>query len=84
MYASGDISGKTSIPKPLTPLVDRVVNNEAMLLSFLAQKALPFSLALDLLQLIKGMSNDKKTLNHTTKHHTSASYKLKFGVAKTM
>lgn len=55
---------------------------------FSGSKTLSLSLTPDLLQLIKEMSYDKKALNHTmmhrtTMHHTSASCKLKFVVAKT-
>ncbi|GBO08745.1 hypothetical protein AVEN_35233-1 [Araneus ventricosus] len=46
----------------LTSLVDRFVNNEAMLLSFLAEKSLPFALVPDLLDLVKDFSKDRKGL----------------------
>ncbi|GBM15433.1 hypothetical protein AVEN_199681-1 [Araneus ventricosus] len=81
MFSSAEISTETHIPRPLIPLIDRVANSGAMLLSFLAEKSLPFS---DLLQLIKGMSHDKKELIRITMHRTPASYKLRFGVSKTI
>ncbi|GBM17749.1 hypothetical protein AVEN_67041-1 [Araneus ventricosus] len=83
MFSSAEISMETHIPRPLILLIDRVANSEAMLLSFLAEKSLSFSLAPDL-QLIKGMSHDKKALNLITIHRTSASYKSRFGVSKTI
>ncbi|GBN39653.1 hypothetical protein AVEN_114655-1 [Araneus ventricosus] len=46
----------------LTSLADRFVNNEAMLLSFLAEKSLPFALVPDLLDLVKELSKDRKGL----------------------
>lgn len=67
----------------LVPLSDRVANSEAMLLSFLAEKSLPFTLAPDLLNLVKELSKDKKATNSMTMYRTTAAYKLRFGVAKT-
>ncbi|GBO15045.1 Mitochondrial-processing peptidase subunit alpha, partial [Araneus ventricosus] len=46
MFSSAEISTETRIPRPLIPLIDRVAISEAMLLSFLADKSLPFSLRL--------------------------------------
>ncbi|GBN03593.1 hypothetical protein AVEN_201853-1 [Araneus ventricosus] len=81
MLSSAEISTETRIPRSLILSIDRVVNSDAMFLSFLAEKSLTFSLALDL-QFIRRMSHDKKALNCITMHHTSASYKLRFGVSK--
>ncbi|GBM15738.1 hypothetical protein AVEN_262906-1 [Araneus ventricosus] len=39
-----------AIPESLTSFSDRTVNSEAMLLSFLAEKSLPLSLAPDILE----------------------------------
>lgn len=79
-----DISAKTLLEKPSTPLCDRIANSEAMLLSFLAEKSLPFSLAPDLPEIVKEMSKDRKALNRLTMYCTTASYKLRFGVPKTI
>ncbi|GBO14902.1 Mitochondrial-processing peptidase subunit alpha [Araneus ventricosus] len=46
MFSSAEISTETRIPRPLIPLIDRVAISEAMLLSFLADKSLPFSFRL--------------------------------------
>lgn len=71
------------LPEPLTSISDRIVNLESMLVSFLAEKSLPFSLAPDILELAKALSNDRKALSELKMHHTAATYKLQYGVAKT-
>ena len=72
------------LPEPLTPVSDRISNNEAMLVSFLAEKSLPFSLGPDILELAKTLAQDKKVLAQMSMHRTFASYKLQYGgVAKT-
>ncbi|GBN39735.1 hypothetical protein AVEN_37165-1 [Araneus ventricosus] len=55
-----------------------------MLLGFLAEKSLPFTVAPDLLELVKGMSKDRKALNCITMHQNAASYKTRFGISKTV
>ncbi|GBM36397.1 hypothetical protein AVEN_234788-1 [Araneus ventricosus] len=72
-----------ALPEPLTSFSDRTVNSEAMLVSFLAEKSLPLSLAPDILELTKALAKDKKVLGQMTIHRTAASYKLQHGVAKT-
>lgn len=69
---------------PLTPLNDRVKNSEAMVLSFTAQHSLAFSLTPHIIDLAKALANDKKALDEMSVDRTSASYKLKYGVAKTV
>ncbi|GBN37833.1 hypothetical protein AVEN_25438-1 [Araneus ventricosus] len=68
----------------LTSLSNRTVNLKAMLLGFLAEKSLPFTVAPDLLELVKGMSKDRKALNCITMHQNAASYKTRFGISKTV
>lgn len=70
------------LPEPLTPIGDRTVNSECMLVSFLAENSLPLSLAPDILELTKALAKDKKVLGQMTMHRTSADYKLKYGLAK--
>lgn len=72
------------LPEPLTSISDRTVNSELMLVSFLAEKSLPFSLAPDILELAKALSKkDRKVVNEMKMHRTAATYKLQYGVAKT-
>ena len=65
------------------PLCDRVSNLEAMLLGVLAENNLPFTVAPVLIDLSKTMASDKKALSRLTMARTTASYKMKHGMAKT-
>ena len=55
-----------------------------MLLGFLAENTLPFTMALKLIKLTKAMSADKTTLSKISMSRTTASYKMRFGLAKTI
>lgn len=83
MFKNSVTASESTLPKQSVPLADRIANSEAMLLGFLAEKSLPFSLAPDLLDLVKELSKDRKALNGIKMHRTAASYKLRLGVAKT-
>lgn len=83
MFKSCVTASESNLPQQSVPLADRIANTEATLLGFLAEKTLPFSLAPDLLDLVKELSKDIKALNGVKLHRTSATYKLRFGVAKT-
>lgn len=54
-----------------------------MLLGFIAENSLPFTMAPKLVDLAKGLAKDTKALNHLSMDRTSASYKMKFGMGKT-
>lgn len=66
-----------------TPLEDRIVNQEAMLLAFTAEYSLSFAIVPSLIQLGKTLSQDKRALEHLEMSRTTASYKTRFGVGKT-
>lgn len=83
-YVAFGPADKENMPQPSTSLSDRKVNLEAMLLGFIAEKSLPFSVAPALLDLVKEMAKDKKSLNGITMHRNAASYKTRFGLSKTM
>ena len=71
------------LPEPLTPVSDHVINSEAMLLAFLAEKSLPFTLASEILELAKNLSKGRKALSQMKMKRTAATYKLEYGLAKT-
>ncbi|CAC5405152.1 unnamed protein product [Mytilus coruscus] len=52
--------------KPVTPLNDRVINTEAMVLGFAADHSLPFSLVPKLIELSKTLAKDKNCRGHST------------------
>lgn len=81
MFSKAPVS-TPKVPEPQTSVSDRSANSQAML-SFLAEKSLPFSLAPDIIDLAKALSQDRKVLNQMTMHRTAASYKMRYGVAKT-
>lgn len=82
-YAVFSPTTEETLPQPSVPLPDRIVNNEAMLLSFLAEKNLSFSIAPDIIELAKELAKDIKALDRMSMHRTAASYKLRIGVAQT-
>ena len=63
MFNASSSSASQSSQLSLTPIGDRILNNEALLLSLIAEKSLPFSLVPDLVELIKYFSKDKKALD---------------------
>ncbi|GBN86299.1 hypothetical protein AVEN_53783-1 [Araneus ventricosus] len=71
MFAACRTAAEENLPQK--PLSDRIVNYEVILLGFLAEKYLPYSLALDLLHLVKKMAEDEKALNQVRMHRTAAS-----------
>ena len=69
--------------KRLVSLPDRIVNQEAMLIAFVAEHSLSLSMTQPLTELAQALSGDKKALAHLKMARTTASYKLKHGLAKT-
>ena len=63
---------------------DRVIGLQAMVLGFLAEKSLPLSVSPDLIDLAQTLAADKRALDKLTMDRTSASYKMTFGMAKTL
>ena len=71
--------------EPTAVLVkDRIVSQEAMLLEFLAENTLPFTMAPKLIELTKAMSADKTALSKLSMSRTTASCKMRFGLSKTI
>ena len=66
------------------PVKDGIVSQEAMLLEFLAENTLPFTMAPKLIELTKAMSADKTAFSKLSMSRTTASYTMRFGLAKTM
>jgi hypothetical protein len=70
--------------QPSVPVADRMVNQEAMVLGFLAEKSLPFTLAPSIVELSKSLASDSKALNALSLDRNTASYKMRFGLGKTL
>ena len=67
---------------PAVPVKDHIVSQEAMLLGFLAENTLPFTMAPKLIELTKAMRADKTALSNLSISRVTASYKMRFGLAK--
>ena len=76
------VEATQTLTKNVTPLVGYVANSEVMLLSFLAEKSLSFSLTSDISESAKILAKNEKALDKLPMHSTVASYKLRFEVAK--
>ena len=65
-------------------LSTRKSRSEALVLSFLAEHSLFLSLAPEIIELSKTLAWDSSALDSLEMSRTTASYKLKFGLAKTI
>ena len=61
-------------------VLDRVANFEAMVVAFLAEHSLPFSLSSDIIELAKELAKDSSALKKLKLHRTTASYELTHGL----
>jgi hypothetical protein len=75
---------KEQQPKPVVPVPDREKNAEATILGFIAEHSLPYTIAPALVELVKELSKDRNALNGLSMHDTTALYKMRYGLAKTM
>ena len=77
---------KDLVPPPvskLIPIVDRTANKESMVLSFMAENNLSFTLAPKLVDLLKECAADPKVLSSVSLTPCSAAYKLTYSVSLT-
>ena len=70
------------LPIPNIPVADRALNQEALVLSYCAEKNLPFAHAGEIIDIAKELSKDCKALNRTQLSRTTVSYKIKFGLGR--
>ena len=71
------------LPTPVVSLNDRVINSQALVLATLAENSLPFTMAPVVINLAKDLSRDPQALSKLSMDRTSASYKMRYGLAKT-
>ena len=71
-------------PKTSVHVLDRVANMEAMLVGFLAEHSLSFSMSQRIIDLAKELCKDRPALQKLNMHRTTASYKLIYGLGKTV
>lgn len=80
----GLVSKADSSPSSRILMCDRIANQEAHVLSFLAENSLPMSLGDKIVKLAKCLSKDKNALECVKLSKTAATYKLIYGVSKTV
>ncbi|XP_072181906.1 uncharacterized protein [Diadema setosum] len=81
IHESSNCSGKRDAPLPNVNYEDRKSNAEAMVVSFIAENNLPFTMTSKVLDLAKELSRDHKVLADLSLDRTSCTYKLKEGLA---
>ena len=69
------------LPTPTVHILDRVANMEAMVVAFLAEQSLSFTLLDKLIELSLELSKDSPDLKKLKMHRTAASCKLTHGLA---
>ena len=80
-----DVGTCKSLKKPIQPLTsfqDRKSHAESTTLAFMALNSLPFTMSPQLIQYAKEMARDPKVLSSLSMESTTASYKAKYGMAK--
>ncbi|XP_053397560.1 uncharacterized protein LOC128556423 [Mercenaria mercenaria] len=82
--ATGEAPKQQQIMKPIIPLDDRVHHSEAMLLGFVAEHSLSLTMMPRLINLAQTLAKDKKALDALSMDRTTASYKLIYGMKKTV
>ena len=73
---------KKPAAEPLVPMVDRVAQAQAMVLGFVAEHTLPYAIVPDIIALAQELSRDPKAMASMSMDRTNASYKMRFGLAK--
>ncbi|KAH3749420.1 hypothetical protein DPMN_183918 [Dreissena polymorpha] len=82
-WKSNQVLPGSSKAKPETEsMQDRVAKQRAITAAFISEHCLPFSIAEDLLNYAKRLSEDKHALGKTTISKTSATYIITHGLAK--
>ncbi|GFW36261.1 protein N-terminal glutamine amidohydrolase [Trichonephila clavipes] len=65
-------------------IVTRKAHQEVLITSFIAENSLSFNVAPNLIELCKQLSRDQTALNSLEMSRTTACYKMKYGLAKTI
>ena len=74
----------TTFLEPNVSIPERRANTEAMILAYIAEHSLPLSLADSLTSLIQEAARDPKALNGVSLSKSAASYKMNYGLGKTV
>ena len=85
--AYADIDTSSSSTNVVTPqptsvhILDILVQTEAILVSFIAEHSLSFSITGSLIELVKEIAKDEAVMKRLHMHRTTGSYKLSYGLA---
>ena len=82
MYSQYVQTEKAPTASSNVAICDRKAHMEAMVLAFVAEKSLSFSMAADIVNIAKELSKDPKVLNKIQVARTTSSYKMSHGLAK--
>ena len=74
----------STAPVPCVAIGDRKIQQQAMVLGFAAETGLSFSNIPLLISLVKDLARDKEALKRLSMDRTTASYKLNWGLSKTL
>jgi hypothetical protein len=70
--------------RSVVPVPDRVTTAEAMILGFVCEHSLPFTLVPNIIAVSKSLAKDTKALSLLSMDRTAASYKTKYGLGKSI
>ena len=82
MFASQLSTPKVSTSESNVPLCDRITQMESIVLGFVVENHLPFSTAEKIIELANEMMRDPHAAKKLKLARTTASYKLRYGLAK--
>ena len=82
MFASQLSTPKASTSESNVPLCNRITQMEGMVLGFVVENKLPFSTAEKIVELANEMMRDPHAAKKLKLARTTASYKLRYGLAK--
>ena len=81
MYQEFGAQSTNPLPDCNVPLCDRITHMEGMVLGFVAEHNLPFAMAHHVVELANEMNRDPKAAKKLRLARTTASYKLRYGLA---
>ena len=82
LTSTSSSSANVVTPQPTSILIlDRLVQTEAMLVSFIAEHSLCFSITGSLIELVKEIAKDEAVMKYLHMHRATALYKLSYALA---
>ena len=82
-YYGAPTANTSPPPQAVVHVASCVINQEAMVTAFLAEKSLAFSMAEPIIDMVQELSKDPQALAKMHLFQTMASYKMVYGTSKT-